>query len=61
MYGPTDLKKMREMFEPRPEPQPKRRGWIPTYARERRTPLDKYAPCPCGSAKKVKFCCGLKA
>ncbi|MBI2058891.1 MAG: hypothetical protein HYT87_03895 [Nitrospirae bacterium] len=19
-----------------------------------------YAPCPCGSGKKVKFCCGLK-
>jgi hypothetical protein len=23
-------------------------------------PLDRYAPCPCGSGKKYKFCCGSK-
>ncbi len=25
--------------------------------RESRTPVDRYAPCPCGSGKKYKFCC----
>ena len=28
--------------------------------RESRTPLDRYAPCPCGSGKKYKFCCHQK-
>ena len=27
---------------------------------ESRTPLDRYAPCPCGSGKKYKFCCQQK-
>jgi preprotein translocase subunit SecA len=22
--------------------------------------VDRYAPCPCGSGKKYKFCCGAK-
>jgi len=29
--------------------------------RESRTPADRYAPCPCGSGKKYKFCCQQKA
>ena len=28
--------------------------------RESRAPLDRYAPCPCGSGKKYKFCCQQK-
>ena len=28
--------------------------------RESRTPVDRYAPCPCGSGKKYKFCCQQK-
>jgi hypothetical protein len=28
--------------------------------RESRSPLDRYAPCPCGSGKKYKFCCQRK-
>jgi len=27
---------------------------------ERRTGIDRYAPCPCNSGKKYKFCCGMK-
>jgi len=27
---------------------------------ESRTPVDRYAPCPCGSGKKYKFCCQQK-
>ena len=27
---------------------------------ETRTPVDRYAPCPCGSGKKYKFCCQQK-
>lgn len=25
---------------------------------EKKSTLDRYAPCPCGSGKKFKFCCG---
>ena len=28
--------------------------------RESRTPVNRYAPCPCGSGKKYKFCCQQK-
>ena len=28
--------------------------------REARAPVDRYAPCPCGSGKKYKFCCQQK-
>src|SRR5438477_1763764 len=28
--------------------------------RATRTPVDRYAPCPCGSGKKYKFCCQRK-
>lgn len=28
--------------------------------RERRKPDNVYAPCPCGSGKKYKFCCAKK-
>lgn len=27
----------------------------------KKSTLDRYAPCPCGSGKKYKFCCGAKA
>jgi hypothetical protein len=27
---------------------------------ERQTTTDRYAPCPCNSGKKYKFCCGMK-
>jgi hypothetical protein len=26
----------------------------------KKSPIDRYAPCPCGSGKKFKFCCGAK-
>jgi hypothetical protein len=51
-------------------------GWdsmIPSLRRDRSQPhvrtmaapqatavIDRYAPCPCNSGKKFKFCCGLK-
>lgn len=28
--------------------------------KEKITPADIYAPCPCGSGKKYKFCCAKK-
>jgi hypothetical protein len=27
---------------------------------EKKSTVDRYAPCPCGSGKKFKFCCGSK-
>ena len=27
---------------------------------EKRTVIDRYSPCPCGSGEKYKFCCGKK-
>lgn len=27
---------------------------------ETQRPIDRYAPCPCNSGKKYKFCCGMK-
>ena len=27
----------------------------------KKSTVDRYAPCPCGSGKKYKFCCGAKA
>jgi uncharacterized protein YecA (UPF0149 family) len=33
----------------------------PTASPEKKSTIDRYAPCPCGSGKKYKFCCGAKA
>lgn len=32
----------------------------PTQPSLTQRPVDRYAPCPCNSGKKYKFCCGLK-
>jgi hypothetical protein len=47
--------------------QPSQRRFQPAFpairpARSSNPPpvLDRYAPCPCGSGKKFKFCCGAK-
>ena len=42
-----------------------RRDHSRPYARTMASPkttavIDRYAPCPCNSGKKYKFCCGLK-
>jgi uncharacterized protein YecA (UPF0149 family) len=40
-----------------PEPRPfasEPRAALP----EKKSTIDRYAPCPCGSGKKFKFCCG---
>ena len=39
--------------------------WIVSKPRETQPsktqrPVDRYAPCPCNSGKKYKFCCGMK-
>jgi len=36
---------------------------IPTtvVSTEKRPVIDRYAPCPCNSGKKYKFCCGKKS
>jgi len=40
-----------------PSPQTHRSVTRPV---ESSNPIDRYAPCPCGSGKKYKFCCGKK-
>ncbi|HUY88224.1 MAG TPA: SEC-C metal-binding domain-containing protein [Pirellulales bacterium] len=40
-------------------------AWIvpkprPTQSSLTQRPVDRYAPCPCNSGKKYKFCCGMK-
>lgn len=43
-----------------PEPRPlasKPRAALPA----KKSPIDRYAPCPCGSGKKYKFCCSVKS
>ena len=34
---------------------------VTAKAVERQTTTDRYAPCPCNSGKKYKFCCGMKS
>lgn len=41
--------------DPAPRAQPKTALTV-----ERDGPIDRYAPCPCNSGKKYKFCCGVK-
>lgn len=36
-----------------------RKPFDPQPAKTQR-PVDRYAPCPCNSGKKYKFCCGMK-
>ena len=31
-----------------------------TVSAEAKPKIDRYAPCPCGSGEKYKFCCGAK-
>ena len=40
-------------------PSPQARPSLATPARKNPVP-DRYAPCPCGSGEKYKFCCGKK-
>ena len=62
------IRRHQEMF-----PQMQRRGstnfsqgraWLPVSPKTGvpvvSTPGDRYAPCPCGSGRKYKFCCGKK-
>jgi hypothetical protein len=35
-------------------------GTLPAPPAEPRRKIDRYAPCPCASGKKYKFCCGAK-
>jgi hypothetical protein len=41
------------------EPAPRAQSNL-TVSTEAKPKIDRYAPCPCGSGEKYKFCCGAK-
>jgi uncharacterized protein YecA (UPF0149 family) len=50
--GPS-LGRLRSGLSPRSQPS------MAAPAKQRAS-IDRFAPCPCGSGKKYKFCCGSK-
>ena len=56
------IERHHEMFpglHARPKPMSNTVGVVPSPSKKHpRT--DRYAPCPCGSGRKYKFCCGVR-